>query len=162
MSTRPSIRRRTAPSLVVSVATIVLAAGPASAHVHTDPATVKAGARATVAFRISHGCDGSPTVKVAVKVPVGVSGATPVAIPGWKASVRSRVITWSGGRLAAEATQRFSVIATFPKKTGLLTFPLVQTCVNGENAWIDPTVEGQPEPAHPAPVVGVGVAVPDH
>lgn len=158
MSERQPLRRRAVVLALVALTTSV-AAGPASAHVHTDPATVKPGARATVAFRITHGCDGSPTVKVALRLPAGVARATPMAVAGWKASVRGRVVTWSGGRLAPTATQAFAVTATFPTAKGVLAFPMVQTCVKGENAWIEPTVAGQPEPAHPAPMIGVGVAL---
>lgn len=159
MSDRNPFRRRAGVLALVAL-TAAVAASPATAHVHTDPMTVKPGARATVAFRITHGCDGSPTVKVALRLPAGVTRATPVAVAGWKASARGRVVTWSGGRLAPTATQAFALTATFPATEGVLAFPMVQTCVKGENAWIDPTVAGQPEPAHPAPMIGVGVAVP--
>jgi hypothetical protein len=37
-----------------------------------------------------------------------------------------------------------------------LTFPVVQTYSDGsESAWIEPTVDGQAEPEHPAPVLSL-------
>jgi hypothetical protein len=40
-----------------------------------------------------------------------------------------------------------------------LTFPVVQTYSDGsESAWIEPTVDGQAEPEHPAPVLTLTAA----
>jgi hypothetical protein len=34
-----------------------------------------------------------------------------------------------------------------------LLFPAIQRCEQGENRWVEPMVEGEPEPDYPAPAV---------
>ena len=59
-----------------------------------------------------------------------------------------------------------------PTEAGTLDIPLIQTCEQGSTDWIEPEVEGQPEPEHPAPALHlkpaggapqpVGQAIIDH
>jgi hypothetical protein len=42
-----------------------------------------------------------------------------------------------------------------------LEFPVLQTCVEGETNWNETTVEGEAEPAHPAPAIVVTAASAD-
>jgi hypothetical protein len=55
--------------------------------------------------------------------------------------------------------QEFSLsVGPFPDAKSL-SFAAVQSYSDGtETAWIDPTVEGQPEPDHPAPTLTVGAS----
>jgi hypothetical protein len=65
----------------------------------------------------------------------------------------------AGGGIPPGQFQQFSLsVGPFPDaKT--LSFAAVQTYSDGtETAWIDPTVEGQPEPDHPAPTLTVGAS----
>ncbi len=39
-----------------------------------------------------------------------------------------------------------------------VAFPVVQTCEQGQTDWIEPVVEGQDEPEHPAPVITLTAA----
>jgi hypothetical protein len=59
-----------------------------------------------------------------------------------------------GGGIGPGQFQEFSLSGgPFPKAASL-TFPVVQSYSDGsESAWIEPTVEGQAEPEHPAPVL---------
>ena len=62
----------------------------------------------------------------------------------------------AGGGIAPGQFQEFALSGgPFPDADSL-TFPVVQTYSDGnESAWIEPTVEGQAEPEHPAPVLSL-------
>lgn len=126
-------------------------AGPASAHIHTSPSEVKAGTENTVGFIIEHGCEGSPTTKVELQLPDGVTGIAGVDANGFTASVDGQVVTFSGGTLPDATEQAFEVTFTAPSEAGTIDIPLIQTCEQGSTDWIEPEVDGQPEPDHPAP-----------
>ena len=130
-------------------------AGPALAHIHPDPGAVAAGSSATVGFGVEHGCDGSPTVEVAIQLPDGFTDVAAVDKDGWTAAVAGQVVTYSGGSLDAETADSFEVAFTAPAEPGDYGIPLVQTCVAGELAWIEQIVEGAAEPERPAPVLAV-------
>ena len=126
-------------------------AGSASAHIHTDPEEVKAGTENTVGFIIEHGCDGSPTTKIELQLPTGISNISGVDGNGFTAAVDGQVVTFSGGTLPDDTEQAFEVTFTAPSEAGTIDVPMVQTCEEGSTDWIEPEVEDQPEPEHPAP-----------
>lgn len=126
-------------------------AAPASAHIHTDPEEVKAGTENTVGFVIEHGCDGSPTTQVELQLPDGVTGISAEDQDGFAASVDGQVVEFTGGSLPDGTEHSFTVAFTAPTEAGTIDIPLVQTCEEGSNDWIQPEVEGQPEPEYPAP-----------
>ena len=156
------IARRTAAFALAGTGLVVFAGvGIASAHVDTDPIAIEAGQPATVGFVVGHGCSGSNTVALDIKIPTNVTDAKPVDASGWTSSVdASGVIHFSGGNLDSHTSQTFSISFTAPTTAGRLDFPTVQKCVQGENDWIDIAAEGQPEPANPAPSVLVTAGPP--
>lgn len=129
---------------------IVAGVGVASAHIDADPPAVEAGTVATVAFKIGHGCSGSPTTAIDIQVPAGITDAKPVEKEGWTATVEGSVVRFSGGSLGADTPDAFAIIFTAPTSPGTVNFPIVQKCEVGETAWIEVAAEGQPEPEHPA------------
>ncbi|WP_421118413.1 DUF1775 domain-containing protein [Aquihabitans daechungensis] len=147
--TRSHLRLPVAIATAVGVALCM--AGPASAHIHTDPEEVKAGTENTVGFIIEHGCDGSPTTKIELQLPNGATGISGVDGNGFLASVEGQVVTFEGGTLPDDTEQAFEVTFTAPSEAGTLDVPLVQTCEEGSTDWIESEVEGQPEPEYPAP-----------
>lgn len=150
-----SPRAPLAAAIVAAAATVALvgSSSPAGAHTEADLVAVAAGDHATLTLKPTHGCDGSPTVEVAIQAPV--TGATAVDVDGWTATATddlatgTTVLEWTGGSLPADATGEFGVELTVPDNVGeLLVFPAVQVCENGEEmAWID----GDPEGSYPAP-----------
>jgi uncharacterized protein YcnI len=117
-------------------------------------------------MRVPHGCKGSPTVKLRVRIPEGVVGVKPQPKAGWiletikgdyakpyalyGAQVGSgvREVIWSGGRLPDEHYDEFVFVAYL--SNGLtagntLYFPVVQECEQGVERWID--TPGQDEKA---------------
>ncbi len=151
--TRPA--RRSFGLATATLTLLVATASGAVAHVNTSPEQVKPGAPATVLFVIGHGCSGSPTTSVAIKVPAAVSRVSGVAPKGWMTSVGNSVVTFTGGTLADKVKGSFGVTFTSPAKTGTLLFPTVQTCVKGKNSWIDAPLAGGAEPENPVPFVVV-------
>jgi periplasmic copper chaperone A len=157
------VHHRTPPPLIgrllaasgLAAGLLALSAAAASAHVDPDPAQVTGGVRTTIGFTIEHGCEGSPTVDLSFEIPAGVNDVVAQPVPGWSASVESGVARWTGGSLPDDTEGTFSLELTPPVAAGKLVFPLVQRCTSGQLDWIEETVEGQPEPEHPAPVVEV-------
>ena len=73
-----SIRTITRLGVVPAVAVAALAvAGPASAHVTITASDTAAGAYTILTVSVPHGCDGSATTKIAVKMPEGITEVTP-------------------------------------------------------------------------------------
>lgn len=144
--------RRLASIVVIAAAAVSLSSGEASAHADADVVAVAAGEEATINFRPNHGCDGSPTIEVAVRVPV--SGATGGDVEGWTSTAEPdgegrTVVEWTGGSLPDDVTGAFPVTFEVPDTVGeLLLFPAVQTCENGDEwSWLN----GDPASDNPIP-----------
>ncbi len=116
---------------------------------------MEAGTTGTVGFTIEHGCDGSPTTDVKFEIPEGVTGVTPVDKDGWTATVTGNTVEFKGGPLAADEEDHFDFTFTAPTQAGDIHFPVIQTCEQGELAWIEIAAEGAAEPEHPAPTLKV-------
>jgi uncharacterized protein YcnI len=130
---------------------------PAAAHVGLEPRQAQADTNQKVQLRVGHGCKGSPTVRVRVRLPEGVSGVRAQPKPGWKLDIK-RVklakplddghggqitetvgeVEWSGGTLPDEQFDEFALIMRLPDRPGItLYFPVVQECKQGEHRWIE-------------------------
>jgi len=162
MTARSAIATRLSLVAVTAGLTLVIAV-PASAHVIANPDEVPAGGYAVISLRVPHGCDGAATTSVTVKVPDTVASVTPQLLPGWEVGTKTgplaepielhgetvtegvREITWSGGAPIPDGTFfDFGVSALMPDEAGeTLYFPTVQTCEQGETAWIDVPEAGQ-------------------
>jgi hypothetical protein len=128
--------------------------GAASAHIAPEPASVPSGSPQTISLTVEHGCEGSPTVKVELRIPDGFREVTATEVPGWTSAVGSGSVTWEGGPLDPETEGTFGISFIAPSP-GEFPIPMIQTCEVGELAWIQIEVEGLPEPANPAPVLTV-------
>jgi periplasmic copper chaperone A len=155
-------------------ALLVLIAMPAMAHVTANPNTGVAGKYFQTSFRITHGCEGSPTTSVTVKIPEGLFVVRPQAKPDWKITITKRPleqpvetghgktvteavseITWSG-KLSDDQYDEFGLVTKLPDSAGkTLWFPVVQKCAKGENRWVEIPEDGQEwhDVAMPAPFV---------
>ena len=152
-----------------TIATLTMAAAvwtqPTEAHVTLDVPQAPADSYYKGVFRLSHGCGTSPTVRVRVRIPDGVLGAKPQPKPGWTLAV-TRVklakpveaahgrsvaetvseVSWSGGSLANEYFDEFSIMMKLPDRPGTtLYFPVVQDCREGGHRWIEVPAPGRPE-----------------
>jgi periplasmic copper chaperone A len=147
-------------SATASVTVILVAGGIASAHIDPDPIAVQAGTSATVAFKVEHGCDGSPTTSMSFQIPEGVTDAVGVEKDGWTSTVTGNTLEFTGGPLAADEEDHFDITFTAPAAAGEISFPVIQACEQGELAWIEPIVEGAEEPERPAPTIKITEGAP--
>ncbi len=156
------VRRALILCVVSAVATIAVAS-PALAHIDPDPTEAQAGSTLSVAFTVEHGCDGSPTVQLDMRLPDGVTQASPDAVDGWDGSIdtdaatSAAIVTFVGGPLADDEEGTFSVTMTVPSTPDTtIYFPFVQRCEVGEIRWIAiPTDASTPEPEEPAPAMNL-------
>lgn len=163
--------RTTAP-----LAALVLVSGivSASAHVTVQPKEATAGDYAQVTFSVPHGCEGSATVALRIKVPDGVMSAKPQMKPGWTVEIKKKQlaapqpglhghtisdvvdeVVWRGGPLPDNLYDTFGLVVKLPDTPGSLYFPAVQECEKGVTRWIEIPAAGQTSDAlhEPAPVV---------
>jgi len=172
------LRRLAALAALTTVGSALLWSGAASAHITPQDPEGPSGGYMTTAFKVGHGCDGSPTTKVEIKMAEGVTSVKPQAVDGWNLSTTMRTldppidnhgtkitetvdtVVWEGGSLPDSQLQMFWVSMKLPEGDAgeALAFPVVQTCEVGQTDWIEPIVEGEEEPAHPAPVITLTAA----
>ncbi len=147
-------------TIVISFAAALLCGSAAHAHVVLDQRAAPAGSYYRGAFRVGHGCDGSATVALTVRLPAGVRGAKPMPKPGW--SIERRVeklahpydshgksvaeevvaITWRGGPLPDAFFDEFAIQMQLPATPGPLWFKVLQQCEKGEIDWATLPVDG--------------------
>lgn len=151
-----SVSIRPLLALALGAAAALLPALPASAHLEPDPGQAPPGTKVTIAFVVQHGCVGSATTKLEMKLPAGISAVRIVPKAGWKGSIAKGIATWSGGPLPSAQPSRFPLEFVTPNVPGDLQFKVVQTCEVGELDWIEqPGPNGEePELPHPDPQGG--------
>lgn len=132
--------------------------GPAYAHVSLQTKQAPIAGPYTAVLSVPHGCNGSPTTKIRVRIPPGVVDVEPRVQPGWTvetvkadysqpytrsgASVTTGVkeVIWSGGPLPDGQKETFTFLAYLSddlKAGATLYFPVVQHCEQGVVRWID-------------------------
>jgi uncharacterized protein YcnI len=141
------------------VATIVAAATPALAHVTLEAQEGRVGASFKAVVRVPHGCAGSATTAIRVKIPDGVIAVKPMPKPGWtletktgpygktynhfhnaKLSEGVTEVAWSGGKLPDAYYDEFvfaSFLSADLEAGKTLYFPVVQECEKGVHRWIE-------------------------
>jgi len=176
-------RSRAAVVLATTTAALtasVTVASTASAHVTVSSADAAPGGYGKLTFRVPNESDTASTVALRIQVPEDSALASLRAqpVPGWTVvtttselpeptEVHGQEITsyvsvvefraQDGGGIAPGQFQEFALSGgAFPDDVDALSFPAVQTYSDGtEAAWIEPTVDGQPEPERPAPVLSL-------
>jgi uncharacterized protein YcnI len=164
--------------LVALAGLLVAGAGTASAHVTVSSSDASPGGYGKVTFRVPNESDTASTVGLRIQVPTDTPLASLRAqpVPGWTVQLTTVPLdppvtsddgdtidsaislvefrADAGGGVAPGEFQEFALSGgPFPEADSL-TFNVVQSYSDGtEAAWIEPTVEGQPEPEHPAPVL---------
>src|SRR5262245_27571645 len=145
------------------VATVfLLAVQPARAHVTLERNEAPADSFFNALLNVAHGCEGSPTLKVRVRIPEGVIGVKPQPKPGWELAVRKEKlaqpiveghgrtitevvaeVTWTG-KLLDENFDQFGIHMKLPNKPNeTLYFPTVQECETGVHRWIEIPAAGK-------------------
>ncbi|MCH2165287.1 MAG: YcnI family protein [Marinovum sp.] len=162
-----------AMAIMVSTALSPIAA---AAHASLAEKEAKQNTNYIAVMRITHGCAGEATNRVTITIPEGVINAKPMPKAGWTLeTVRQPYaktyeyhgpksegvvsISWSGhledGHFD-EFVFRARVTDAFPVGETVY-FPTMQTCVNGENAWVEVPQEGQTRGDLKSPAPGVTI-----
>ncbi|WP_430647349.1 YcnI family protein [Agromyces sp. GXS1127] len=174
-----SITRTTAAAATaLGAGTLLALAAPvaAQAHVNVTPSSTEAGSYAVLEFASGHGCDGSPTTSYTVEIPESILSVTPTLKSGWaveKVMVElDEPVEGAHGDVVAERVGQVVYTAETPQPDGYretfqvqvllpedaagerLEFPVLQSCVEGENDWSESAADGA-EPEMPAPAIEV-------
>ena len=174
------IRRIVLPAAAAAGA-LALTVAPASAHVTITPDTTAAGSYAVLTVSVPHGCEGSSTTGIAIKMPDEIYAVTPTRNPFWDVEkVMAQLdepITDAHGNEVTERVDQVVYTARTPLPDGqrdafelslqlpdaegeTIAFPVVQTCEKGETGWTEEAADGQDpeELEHPAPLVTITAA----
>jgi uncharacterized protein YcnI len=144
------------------------------AHVTLETRQAPQGGNYKAVLRVSHGCEGSPTIALRVRIPEGVVNVKPMPKPGWtidlkqgkyaktydaaegaKVSEGVQELAWSGGKLPDNFYEEFVFRAYLTNDLPAgkpVYFPVVQECEKGAHRWIEipaagKTLDDYPEPA---------------
>ncbi|MBY3552637.1 YcnI family protein [Modestobacter lapidis] len=170
---------RTAVVLALTAGLVALSGGVAAAHVTVSSADAAPGGYGKITFRVPNESDAASTVALRIQVPTDtpLTSLRAQPVPGWTVSrtdvqldppveVGDELVTEAvsvveyraepGGGIAPGQFQEFALSGGPFPETESLTFNAVQVYSDGsESAWIEPTVEGQPAPQRPAPVLSL-------
>jgi uncharacterized protein YcnI len=179
---KPSSPVRLLTGLGAGAALAVALSAPAAAHVSIADGEVAAGSSEVVTFVFSHGCDASPTTTVRIQMPASIQAVNPTIDANWDIEkvmeTLDEPITGSHGEQITERVAEVVYTAKAPVADGYravlelgmtipedaagqtIYFPTIQTCEQGETAWIEVPAEGQDaeELEAPAPAVIVVAA----
>lgn len=158
-------------------AALLIAAGPAAAHVTLAGRQASPGSSYLAVFKVPHGCEGAATTAIRVKIPAGVTSAKPMPKPGWAIEIKTgkydkpftdkgaamtegvTEVSWSAGNLPDAYYDEFTLSTTLADSlaTGsTLYFPVVQECERGAvDRWIEIPAPGKSADDYKTPAPGV-------
>jgi uncharacterized protein YcnI len=157
---------------LAAAAALAAFVGPASAHVTLETQEAKVGASYKAVLRVPHGCEGTATTAIRVKIPDGVIGVKPMPKPGWTLSTTTgkypkayklfhreltegvTEISWSGGKLPDAWYDEFAFqgfLAADLEAGKPVYFPVVQECEKGVHRWIEIPAAGKSASDYPEP-----------
>lgn len=165
------------PSLPALAA--VLCASAAQAHVSVDPPQAVTGTTVKAALRVTHGCEGTATHTVQLRIPDGLRGAKPMPKAGWTLSIRKAPLAQpyeSHGRTISEDTvevtwtarsrddalpdwayNEFVVRGQVIASAGPLWFAVRQVCEKGSWDWSERPASGTSTRGLKAPAAAMEV-----
>jgi uncharacterized protein YcnI len=150
--------------LSTALAATLAAASQAEAHVTLEEPAAIAGKGYKAVLRIGHGCEGTATHTVRVRIPAGFQGAKPMPKPGWVLDIQRAPlampyeshgrkinddvveITWTAASPATALPDaqydEFVLRGQLPAQPGLLWFKVQQLCEKGQWDWFDTPASG--------------------
>ena len=168
--------RTSIPGAILAAAA-VLGPSAAFAHITLQDKQAPVGSPYKAVLRVPHGCSGSATVAVRVRIPSGFIDVKPMPKPGWKlevvrgkyqtpVSARGTQVTegvtevdWSGGSLPDAFYDEFVLTGFIGDEASAgqaMYFPVVQECEKGVSRWIEIPRDGtqvNDESSAPAPAL---------
>jgi uncharacterized protein YcnI len=150
-------------TLSASALLAALVSVPASAHVTLETQQAVAGSYFKTVVRVPHGCEGSPTTRLRVRIPDGAAAVKPQPKAGWELTiVKGKLaqpyddghgnkitegvteVVWSGGKLLDEHYDEFWFRMQLPKTPNVTIYvPVVQECEKGIHRWIEIPAAGK-------------------
>jgi uncharacterized protein YcnI len=174
--------RRTAFGIGGAALLTLSGIGAASAHVTVKADETAAGSYALLTVAFSHGCEGSATTEIAISVPEEITSIAPGMNYGWTvekiADDSATPATDEEGEAVAPVTEivytakepvqdgfyeQFILSVQLPEDAEgeTIYFPIIQTCEEGEIAWVQMPEEGQSSDDLDAPAPSITVTAPD-
>ena len=161
--------------VALGAAMVFVAHGAAVAHITLEQQEAAAGSTYKAVLRVGHGCEGSPTTAIRVRIPDGVIAVKPMPKPGWQLETKRgsyaepveyyddmltegvREIIWSGGNLPDDLYDEFVFRVRLLKGEpgSKLYFPTVQECAAGVHRWIEIPAEGRSADDYEEPAPGL-------
>jgi uncharacterized protein YcnI len=151
------------------------AAASAQAHVSLEVPQATAGAGYKAVLRVTHGCQGTATHTVVVRLPAGFRGAKPMPKAGWAIDIQRAPlakpyqshgrtvsddvveITWKAGArdawLPDAQYDEFVLLGEAPETPGPAWFKLTQLCEKGRWDWADVPESGSSTQGLKSPAV---------
>lgn len=167
--------------LAVATCVAVAAVSSAEAHMVLAQGEAAAGSYYKAVFGTGHGCSGSPTVRVRIQIPDGVTSVKPMPKAGWKLETTKKTyktpiidhgrtitegvgeVVWSGGKLLDENYDEFIMQVKLPETAGATVyFPAIQECEQGVHRWIEIPEAGKTRRDYKEPAPQVVLKAPAH
>lgn len=160
--------------ILMTIAMAMVWTVEAAAHVTLEVREAPVGAPYKATLKVPHGCEGTATTAIRVRVPAGLIAVKPMPKPGWTLATKTgsygksypyfhgRTLTegvveisWSGGKLPDAWYDEFvfqGFLSSDLKAGETLHIPVVQECEKGVHRCIEMPEAGKtaadlPEPA---------------
>ncbi len=162
---------------VLCLAVVAASSVPAFAHATLEVDKAPVGSFYKAVMRVPHGCAGSPTIRVRIRVPEGYIGVKPMPKPGWTLEItrgkyekphqlfRNALtegvteVSWSGGKLPDDEYDEFTLTGTLASDLApgaVVYFPTVQDCESGAaERWIEIPTADKPAESLKSPASGL-------
>lgn len=149
---------------IIAAQALSMWASAAFGHIALSEPAVLANTSYRAAFRVGHGCDGSPTTAIKVLIPAGFQGAKPMPRAGWVLAVREEKlakpykshgkdvmqdvveVTWTASSIENALPDawydEFVLRGGLPPQAGPMWFKVLQTCEKGSNNWAEVPASG--------------------
>jgi uncharacterized protein YcnI len=169
--------RKLCMSAAAAAALSVVTSSAALAHVTLETPQAAAGSTYKAVLRVGHGCEGSPTTAIRVRVPEGMIAVKPMPKPGWELTTKVAPypqpvkyfettmtegvseIAWTGGSLPDAWYDEFVFRGRLPDVAAgsMVWFPVVQECADGTNRWIEIPTAGKNADDYESPAAGLKI-----
>lgn len=158
--------------------------GTAFAHVTLEARSALAGSSYKAVLGITHGCEGTATHTITVRLPAGFRGAKPMPKPGWTLTLQraplaqpyeshGRKVTEDVVEISWKASSREAFLANAhydefvfrgqtPAQAGPLWFKVLQLCEKGQWDWSEVPASGTSTQDLRAPAVLLDVQPNEH
>lgn len=168
-------------TLAILGGALLLGAAPSHAHVTLEVREAPPESTYKAVLRVPHGCEGSPTTAIRVRIPEGMIAVKPMPKPGWDLHIETgpyeqayddhgeqvaegpREIAWTGGELLDEHYDEFVLRGrlTELEPGTVLHFPVVQECAEGVHRWIEVPAPGENPDDYDEPAPQLTITAPD-